>query len=299
MPLFRTTDIDTQLSELRNDLISARDTLTVDESVALTGRLQLMLASVEDYRLKIKWALGFVLARTAMAHGTRRATIDEISQRLWTEHRIRAGKSHLYECVKLYDTFEGDYQQFLEWVENKKRFMNRPVYWIDVQDDCFGGRSNPDVIGEDEAAERDLFKAEKGAEALERLLIRAQEGDEEAVGAVEGIRQHIEGVNGSSVRAVIPRSREYLRFVRAFTCLVCRSPAEAHHAIGHGGTGVKPSDFGAVPLCRRHHRTFHRLGLTEFERRNGVHLMEVAFNLLHKYITDEWASMRLEEPDSP
>lgn len=56
-----------------------------------------------------------------------------------------------------------------------------------------------------------------------------------------------------------PRTYEnpdYLKFIRSKGCLVCRRKAEAHHVRRHywgAGTGKKPHDYVAIPLCHEHH----------------------------------------------
>ena len=53
------------------------------------------------------------------------------------------------------------------------------------------------------------------------------------------------------------RDLSYLKYIRTCACLLCgRSPVEAHHCNrpGDGGTGIKASDYRAVPLCWEHHR---------------------------------------------
>jgi hypothetical protein len=57
------------------------------------------------------------------------------------------------------------------------------------------------------------------------------------------------------------RSPKYLKFVSSKPCLACggRPPSDPHHIrfLGGGGTGTKPSDFYAVPLCRSCHSAEH------------------------------------------
>ena len=72
------------------------------------------------------------------------------------------------------------------------------------------------------------------------------------------------------------RSQGHLTHVRKHACVNCGSVANieaAHVRIGSdAGTGRKPSDFYAVPLCGPHgsnegcHREQHRVGEREFWR---------------------------------
>ena len=90
-----------------------------------------------------------------------------------------------------------------------------------------------------------------------------------------------------------PRSREYLAFVRSKGCAVCGRPSDAHHAIGRRGVGIKPSDFGTVPLCRVHHTEIHQMGKDTFQREHSIDLAEIALNLMHEYHTGQPLSMVL------
>ena len=61
------------------------------------------------------------------------------------------------------------------------------------------------------------------------------------------------------------RSARHLELVRFLPCCVpgCWSrDIDAHHVrrAGNSGTGVKPSDAHAVPLCASHHLALHRDG---------------------------------------
>jgi hypothetical protein len=53
---------------------------------------------------------------------------------------------------------------------------------------------------------------------------------------------------------MIFRSEKYLRWIRKFPCVKCGKKAEAHHEpLGKSGTGIKPPDSQALPLCHRCH----------------------------------------------
>jgi hypothetical protein len=65
------------------------------------------------------------------------------------------------------------------------------------------------------------------------------------------------------------RNRHYLAWIRTLPCVVCGSSGwiEASHT-GLHGLGQKSSDYSAIPLCIKHHRTgrdsYHRLGPRKF-----------------------------------
>lgn len=52
------------------------------------------------------------------------------------------------------------------------------------------------------------------------------------------------------------RDPAYLDWIRTLRCEACgRAPCEAAHTGSDGGTGIKASDYSAVPLCHICHRT--------------------------------------------
>ena len=290
-----------------SNLTKPRSKLSREAAVVLLGDIHREIENVEDYMLRLRWSLGFVLAHTERPFGVAREVIDDLINELWIQHKIRANRTLLYECERLYHVFSGEFPAFARWIAEQKAHLGRPLTWADIQRLCLGGRNNPDVIGREEADERDFRDAERGIEAIERIMMRAREGNEEAQGVVEGIRQSIAGLlvlaNGSAVGSndalAIPRSEEYTAFVRNHPCLVCRRPADSHHAFGRSGIGLKSSDFTCVPLCRVHHIELHRTHRAAFEADHQVDLMEVAYNLLHRYLTGTWATMVIAPHDPP
>jgi len=65
------------------------------------------------------------------------------------------------------------------------------------------------------------------------------------------------------------RNRAYLDWLKEQPCAVClRKPCDpAHCSLGWpSGTGTKPPDSFALPLCRHHHEEQHRVGETHFWR---------------------------------
>lgn len=270
--------------------------LSAREAVELLSRIHREMAAVQDYMLRLRWCMGIVVHHTDRPRGTAKAVIRSIIDSLWQEYGIRANRSLLYECEKLYVVFSGRFDAFTVWVDQQKIRLGRPLTWGDLQELCLGGRNNPDVIGRDDADQRDYRDAEKGIEAIERILLRAREGEEEAIGVIEGIRQSIAGMLIlASAMPGTPRCEEYVEFVRSHPCIVCARPSESHHAFGRRGVSVKPSDFTCVPLCHAHHDELHRSGRVSFEQFHRVNLVEVAFNLLHNFLTGTWVSLALDK----
>ncbi len=87
------------------------------------------------------------------------------------------------------------------------------------------------------------------------------------------------------------RCREHLQHVRGFGCSVpgCkREPIEAAHVrLGvpledKGGTGMKPHDKWAIPLCGGpdgHHAQQHRVGEASFDELHHIDSLDIAAGL--------------------
>lgn len=67
------------------------------------------------------------------------------------------------------------------------------------------------------------------------------------------------------------KDKKYLKWIKSLPCCVCHAPADDPHHItgtGKGGTGTKPGDNYAIPLCRGHHNELHH-DPSRFEVRHG------------------------------
>src|SRR5271169_5833384 len=80
------------------------------------------------------------------------------------------------------------------------------------------------------------------------------------------------------------RSRYYLAWIRTLPCVVCGSTRgiEASHTGPHG-LGQKSSDYSAIPLCAKHHRTgsdsYHRLGPRRFSEVHNLDIRAIVSRL--------------------
>ena len=77
------------------------------------------------------------------------------------------------------------------------------------------------------------------------------------------------------------RCPAHLAWIRSRPCCIpgCRGQnIEAHHERrgSGGGTGIKPGDEWAIPLCHGHHREGHQIGWQTFDARHNVNLRSVA-----------------------
>lgn len=80
------------------------------------------------------------------------------------------------------------------------------------------------------------------------------------------------------------RSHHYLAWIRTLPCVVCGSTQgiEASHTGPHG-LGQKSSDYSAIPLCARHHRTgrdsYHKLSPRKFSEVHNLDLRAIVSRL--------------------
>lgn len=101
--------------------------------------------------------------------------------------------------------------------------------------------------------------------------------------------------------STVIRSPGHLKWTRGFDCClsgrshvihdspnligvvmhVCHGRMHAHHCRegATGGTGMKPDDSTAVPLCELAHEEIHRTGFQTFEKKWAVDLSKVSENL--------------------
>ena len=64
------------------DLTPPERSFSLSEAVELIHKIQLALESIEDYRLKLKWCIGFVLVHMDRPHGAASRAFEEIEARL-------------------------------------------------------------------------------------------------------------------------------------------------------------------------------------------------------------------------
>lgn len=82
-----------------------------------------------------------------------------------------------------------------------------------------------------------------------------------------------------------PRHRKWLRshecictLARLSTSILCAGQIEVSHirTAANAGTGIKPHDAFAVPMCMQHHRRYHEMGHRSFEASYRLDLGKLA-----------------------
>lgn len=80
------------------------------------------------------------------------------------------------------------------------------------------------------------------------------------------------------------RNKDYLDFVRQQRSMISgREGCVAHHVrcYGHGGVGIKPSDYLTVPLTPTEHNLLHQTGEAEyFQKNNALPMFSIAVSLM-------------------
>ena len=83
------------------------------------------------------------------------------------------------------------------------------------------------------------------------------------------------------------QSKKYLDHVRQQPCITCGyRPVEAHHVrlACNSGTGIKPGDVWALPLCKLHHLEYHQIGKDTFFERHGIDVYRELFLIVKDWI---------------
>lgn len=91
------------------------------------------------------------------------------------------------------------------------------------------------------------------------------------------------GIEHRKAKPDLRRRVQHLAFVRQLPCVACgkAAPSEAAHVRTEtdGGTGMKPSDRYAVPLCADCHAKQHRIGELTFWSALRIDPLDVASRL--------------------
>jgi hypothetical protein len=102
-------------------------------------------------------------------------------------------------------------------------------------------------------------------------------------------------------RVAVLRDPDYLAYLRERFCVVCVREQEhaaywkrlsqpipvlsdaAHTEVN--GTGSKGADSSCIPLCRKHHRQLHNIGMTDFQLKYEIDLEREAEAHYAMYLT--------------
>jgi hypothetical protein len=81
------------------------------------------------------------------------------------------------------------------------------------------------------------------------------------------------------------RDENYKAWIRLLPCVACKRPplSDPAHTGRDGGGSQKASDYSCVPLCRRCHDAYHRIGRKAFERRKRISFRNIVARLNEEY----------------
>jgi archaellum component FlaC len=245
-------------------------------------------------KVQIRFLLGAMIEKTGTKYGE--GTIDKIAE----DYNISA--TTLREARAFASKLNCSPKKLKGWIDSKISQTGR-VYWKDVQEYVRAG-SDPRVLGHEAMFKRLVRRVEnvaQDAEVLaEQLNSLPDNVKQEHQGVMNVLYENIKVVqnqyqNVSKLgKTIIPRSEEYLKFVRGFPCAITGEyPVEAHHALGMKGTSKKSSDFSAIPLSSDLHKELHDLGHETFQEMYRITLSELALNYVHKFLTNQWITQNL------
>lgn len=84
--------------------------------------------------------------------------------------------------------------------------------------------------------------------------------------------------------------KAYLQFIREQICAVygndCEGVTEPAH-IGTTGRGLKSPGYYTIPLCSKHHREQHSVGVLTFQANHLLNVWEACAENLVRWITEE------------
>ena len=163
--------------------------------------------------------------------------------------------------------------------------------WLNKQQKAY----NPGYLSNRiERYERKLINLEKEGEELEQDLDKYAKGRDliEGKGVIAKMEQMVQDDQLSRAKDILGKARKpardkkYLNYIRSLPCCVSglKVNVHAHHIKGHG-TGVKGSDYGAIPLTSTLHHELHAIGKESFSNKYRVNLWEEAAQCLAIYFT--------------
>lgn len=271
-----------------NDLGSAPLKMSLDEGVEAIGRLEGRVLMHQSQIVILRYMAGRVVhtIMDAEAEGDSDSTygkgvINEIASRTGINRNI------LRLSKRLYEHFVGREEEFVQWVNDKRR------HWQAVEG-LLRADTDPNVLGADAHSERLKRRAERFMRDLDELSTQAEAGDAEAEGILVAAAEEVERFRNSvtarsdSGNMITVRTDDYLDFIRSKPCCLCgkEGPSEAHH-VAQGGVGMKGSDMSCIPLCSEHHVLTEDKGHGHVSRAFKVSLTAIICDLLHEHITSQ------------
>ena len=293
--------LDTMADNAERQVQAMPERLTPEEAVRSVMLYDAKEAVFQEGAHLQRFLLGVAARRVSESSGYGDRALERLAQATGVHvNTVR-------QCRRLAEQYSDSPHQFTRWMKAMRRELGRPARWYHVEK-LIGTFSDPTVLGPDELARRVAAGVENAAAKVDLLAGHEAEDGIKVVltDAARSLRE--EGMNRlaevteDAQADTTPRDPIYLRFVARLPCAATGQVPEgdgweptylgvdAHH-VEQGGTAIKGSDYTAVPLCREAHDLLHHDGYRAFRRRYDVNLLEVMFQTLHLYVTEQQASL--------
>lgn len=308
-PAFRKRH-DQAVERVRQEIEGLPETVTLLRAVELAIVAEKRETHYAEQELLQRFLLGVVARRMTEAvradpaqtyRGAR--TMERLSEA--TGYHINT----LRVCRKVAESQDDNVVAFGRFLRHVRHKTGRPARWYDVEASV-EALTDPTVLGPEGLAERVTRDAER---AVERVEIAAGSGSVVADSLRVNLSDAATRIREDGLRKLatsdredvdrIPRSEDYLRFARHLPCAATGAAApeegwdldslgeiEAHH-VDVEGTGIKGSDFLAVPLAPEPHRFLHQHGVAAFRAEYGVDLRIVLIRTMHLYLAGQPANL--------
>lgn len=267
------------------------------DAVDLVMELNANEARFSDLAHFQRFALGIVLRRAT--EEARRG--DRLVDRFAEATGIHANT--LRVCRRLAVTMKDDVAAFDKWLRQIRHKTKSAARWYHIEE-LVRVFEDPTVLGPAALAERIVAQGERTAERMEQVA-----GTDEGESAELALQEAAEKLTTEGKEKLeaamenpdtgIPRSEAHLRFVRHRRCMATLEmpPPEGWDADGHlsasvdahhvdvEGTGIKGSDYLAVPLSHEAHMYLHQHGIEQFQEHYNCDLIVALCETLHARLT--------------
>lgn len=287
-----------RLSEALKDQTEIRNPrkLTRAEAQQLINDMEGNLHNHQRQVMLMRWHEGLIAAATNVVYGEK--TMEKLAK------QTGVNVDTLRKCRQLVEHFNYDKQMYQKWLregDGGSRWWSEALK--EIRDD-----TTPDTDGDsDEEAEMTFLQEIQ--DEIESLAYRLQQINEmlESI-EDEDTRREVEGVTASAMEEIqrfmrtkfaqtgeladektpIPRSDNYLNFMRDCPCPITGTLGSDPHHTETGGTADKGSDLSCVPLDREIHDELEDKGRKHFEQKYGENIDRMRYAYIHRFVTGQW-----------
>jgi hypothetical protein len=290
---------------LNREGVNAKE-FEVEEAERLLEEAESEFRKHQNEIMLLRWRQGLIAYATPKKYGE--STMDKLAEATGVH------KNTLYDAANVVEEFLFSRELYEEWLEEGEggtRYWSEALDMIRKETD-----STTDPTGdEEEFIDRVLDDIEELAHKIEQVneMIDdlGDDVDEEKRREVEGLSKRAVAEarrfmksefyrNGEVTDAgqPIPRSEQYMDFIRDCPCAISEKPGADPHHVEQGGVGTKGSDFSAVPLHRKLHDELEDMPDEDFEAKYNVDFNELRYAYNHRFLTGQFPEhIDLPEPE--